>query len=221
MTRVAFVRHGRAIVAENLCIGHTDVPLSPEGAASIKALATSARLHDARIVSSDLRRATESATIIAEAICHPERSEGSAVQHDARLREMDFGDWDGRSWADIERDDGERLHDWLNRWVDVAAPRGESAADVAGRATEWIAEVLPTSGEPIIVVSHAGWIRAALCHLLGRDLAQMFEIPVDYARATIVDVTRAGSTIIAANAASLDAIGFRSAPPVQVYRPSL
>jgi len=222
MTRVAFVRHGRAIVADNLCIGHTDVPLSPEGAESIKALAASANLRDARIVSSDLRRATESASIIAR---HPERSEGSAprssaVLHDRRLREMSFGDWDGRSWAEIERNASERFHHWMERWVDVAPPRGESAVDVGRRATEWINETLTASNQILIVVSHAGWIRAALCQLLGRNLSQMFEIPVDHAHATIVDVTPAGSTIVAANLPSLDAVASRPAPPVQAYQPS-
>jgi glucosyl-3-phosphoglycerate phosphatase len=214
MTRIAFVRHGRAIVAENLCIGHTDVPLSPEGADAVRALvACPPEPSLRRVISSDLRRASESATIIADAF-------GRDIHCDRRLREMNFGEWDGRSWTDIERDDGPRFLDWMDRWVDLAAPGGESAADVALRADEWIAETPMKSDDSIIVVSHAGWIRAVLCRMLGRDLARMFEIPIDYARATIVEVTPAGSAIVAANVAALDAIGLRSAPRAQAYPPS-
>jgi broad specificity phosphatase PhoE len=197
MTRIAFVRHGRANVADNLCIGHTDVPLSTEGADAIRALVTGTALQDAFVTSSDLRRATESAAIIAEAF-------GCEVHRDRRLREMHFGNWDGRSWAQIERDDDARFRDWMERWVDVAPPGGESASDVARRASEWMTGAL-SGAEQIVVVSHAGWIRAALCHLLGRELRGMFELPVDYAHATIVDVTTAGTTIVAANVATLDA----------------
>ncbi len=213
MTRLAFVRHGRAIVADNLCIGHTDVPLSPEGVDAIRALAKRVGARSVRIVSSDLRRATESAAIIGVAY-------GCEVHRDARLREMNFGEWDGRSWTDIERDDPNRLRDWMERWADLAPPGGESAADVSHRAVEWIAEILATPDESIIVVSHAGWIRAALCQLLGRDLARMFELPVDHARATIVDVTRAGCTVIAANVSTLDAVERLEAPRAPVGQPS-
>lgn len=120
---------------------------------------------------------------------------------------MNFGEWDGRSWSDIERADSDRFRDWMERWVDLAPPRGESAADVARRAAEWITDALSASDEQIVVVSHAGWIRAALCHLLNRSLAQMFDIPVDHAHATIVDVIPGGAMVVAANVASLDAIG--------------
>jgi alpha-ribazole phosphatase len=199
MTRLVFVRHGKALGAEHRCIGHTDLALSPDGAIAIRELAMSTQSRDMRIVSSDLCRAVESANVIADAF-------DCAVDTDPRLREMNFGRWDGRRWADIERDDADRLQAWMRRWTDVAPPDGESAADLATRATNWLTETLAAAppDDRIIVVSHAGWIRAALTHLFRRDLARMFEIPVEHARATIVEASASGCVLLAANSSTLE-----------------
>lgn len=203
MTRLVFVRHGRAEGAENRCIGHTDLPLSTQGVDALRELVAgeshaSTSAGGTRLFSSDLRRAVETADVIAGAI-------GCPVTRDARLREMHFGLWDGVPWTTIERDDAERLRTWMENWIAAAPPGGESAADLSHRAVRWTTETLATAApdERIIVVSHAGWIRAALTHLLARDIAGMFEIPVEHARATTVDFSPSGCVIIAANARSL------------------
>jgi 2,3-bisphosphoglycerate-dependent phosphoglycerate mutase/probable phosphoglycerate mutase len=212
MTQLAFVRHGQALAAENRCIGHTDVALSPAGAEAIRQLVVSepqsANATPTRLVSSDLRRAAESARVISAAI-------GSPVKLDRRLREMSFGAWDGLPWSKIERDDSKRFKRWMEQWTVVAPPGGESAAGLAQRAAEWIIGTLAmaTVDERIVIVSHAGWIRAALTHLLGRELANMFEIPVDYARATVVDVSPSSCVVVAANTTSLSPVRTRNEPP--------
>lgn len=199
MTRLVFVRHGKAVGAEQLCIGHTDLTLSTEGNVAMRELAMSTQSRDMRIVSSDLCRALESANVLADAF-------NCVVDTDPRLREMNFGRWDGQRWADIERDDADRLHAWMHRWTDVAPPDGESAADLATRATEWLTETSAAAPPDarIVVVSHAGWIRAALTHLLRRDLARMFEIPVEHARATIVDASASGCVVLSTNLSTLE-----------------
>lgn len=194
MTRLVLVRHGKALDVAGRCIGRTDVPLSAEGARAIRGLVENGiqsldlRLDGrTRLISSDLRRAVESANILAAAM-------GRCVEHDIRLREIDFGEWDGRSWSEIERADPERLRCWLERWAEVAAPGGEGVGDLLRRAAGWIGDIVTPRelDEVIVVVSHAGWIRAAVSHLLGRDIASMFDIPVDHASATIIDVGAAG-----------------------------
>lgn len=212
MTQLVFVRHGQALSAENRCIGHTDVALSPAGVEALRELVAheprSTNATPTRLVSSDLRRAADSARVISAAI-------GSGVRLDSRLREMSFGAWDGLPWSKIERDDAERFKIWMDQWIAVAPPGGESARGLTQRAAAWIIGTLAAAStdERIIIVSHAGWIRAALTHLLGRDLARMFEIPVDYARATIVDVSASGCVVIAANETSLSPVRTRTAPP--------
>jgi alpha-ribazole phosphatase len=190
-----FVRHGRTVAPQDQCIGHTDVALSEDGAEMIRTLVAdglSAKV--TRVISSDLCRAMESAAILATTLACP-------VEHDARLREMSFGDWEGKLWSRIVLDDAEHFHAWTEHWLDVAPPGGESAAELARRAADWMTQLLDVAqaDERIVVVSHAGWIRSALTHLFGRDLADLFDIPLDLGRATVVEVSVDGCSVVAEN----------------------
>ena len=200
-TRLVLLRHGEALGVAGRCIGQTDVPLSRDGAAAIRRLVADGPESligtfdgRTRVFSSDLRRATESAAIVATAV-------GCDSVQDARLREISFGEWDGQPWSDIECAYPEQLRSWMELWTESAAPGGESVGDLVNRAAEWIGDVVTgqSSAIAIVVVSHAGWIRAAVSHLLGYDIARMFEIPVDHARMTIIDVGAAGATLVASN----------------------
>jgi broad specificity phosphatase PhoE len=201
-THLVFVRHGRASEIDGRCIGQTDVPLSPEGAASIRAFASTngPQLTGAvEVVCSDLVRATDSAQLLAAAL-------GTTVARDARLREMNFGAWDGRTWSDIEQLDRERFNAWLNGWIELAPPGGESLSMVRSRAVSWLSDTLD-HGDPIaraiVVVSHAGWIRVAVSHLLERPMSQLFELPVDYAHATVLRSHAGGHSLVALNTSRL------------------
>lgn len=204
-TILVFIRHGEALDAHGRCVGHTDLPLAPAGADAIDALAD--RWQSAgpsciagvptRVVSSDLRRASASADIIAA-------KWKLSVEHDAQLREMNFGEWDGQLWSSIEATDGARLRAWTEAWTDTPAPGGEGLVEVSERAAAWLREALTaTQRSTIAVVSHAGWIRAALCHLLRLPPSEIFRFAVDHARATIVSVRPSGAELIASNVAEV------------------
>jgi len=201
-TRLVLVRHGQALDVDGRCIGHTDVPLAPEGAAAIRRLVAHRTAlpsirggGTAAVFSSDLARAIDSARLVAESI-------GVGVTTDARLREMHFGEWDGRRWSDVEAADGVRLHSWMERWTEASTPQGEALGDVARRAAAWLAEhMLAPEGEwrTVVVVAHAGWIRVVVSQLTGHSLTKIFDIPIDHAHATIIDVGASGNHLVASN----------------------
>ncbi|MDB4875963.1 MAG: phosphoglycerate mutase family [Gemmatimonadetes bacterium] len=200
---LVLVRHGVASGVDGRCIGHTDVALSAAGAQAMRRLAHSwPELSDigqpARIVASDLRRATESATIFAERW-------DLAIEYDARLRELDFGEWDGREWSALEAEDGARLRAWMDHWTDAKPPGGERLRELAARAAQWLDEARrhASAAETVVVVSHAGWIRAAVCHLFARPATELFDHPAAHARATIIRLDAGGPTLVASNAASI------------------
>ena len=140
-----------------------------------------------RIWSSDLRRARETAERIGQRWrVKPEL--------DARLREMDFGEWDGRFWNEIEREDADRLKAWMESWVTVRVPGGESFSLLSERVREWYSQSVATSPPEVLVVAHAGSIRALLCHLLDVPLAKAFEFPVDRLRISTVEIGETGET---------------------------
>lgn len=190
---LVLVRHGRPNGADGLCLGHHDLALADAGRPALERLAAEWR-GDAeagraavplpgRLVASDLARARGSAEVLGTAF-------GLDGEADARLREMDFGAWDGRAWAEIEAADGARLGAWMADWAAAPAPGGEAFPDVAARTAAWLADLRagPAPAAPVLVVAHSGSIRALLCEAMGWPLAQAFRVRVEYARATAVRV---------------------------------
>ncbi len=182
------VRHGLAEGAAGRCVGQCDLALSIEGRAAIAALGTRWRApHPDRVVSSDLTRAADSAAALAAAFGTGD------VAHDARLREMAFGRWDGRPWSELERDDGPALDAWMADWEHAPAPGGERFADVIARAAAWLAETVGRARaervERLAVVAHAGSIRALLVHALGVSRATSFRLRIDHARVSALHLT--------------------------------
>lgn len=172
-------------------VGHTDPPLSGQGRKDIAALLTSGLEPPALLLSSDLRRASQSAEILAA-------HWGIEVVTDARLREVHFGEWENRSWTDLEREDSARLDRWMRDWTTTRTPGGESFADLVARTTRWLVE-WEESGRmaagTTLVVAHAGSIRAILCRLLRVPLDQAFEFEVPHARVTCLDIHSKTTTI--------------------------
>ena len=173
------VRHGRTDADPGLCLGHADLPLSSRGFTDIQQLATTWSGTAPRFLfSSDLRRAQQSAQIFASAFAIEPLA-------DARLREADFGRWNGRHWNDIIKADGADYRHWLDNWVIQEAPDGESFADVVRRTGAWLAALIGSTGadDCVLAIAHAGSIRALLCHALGLPPDRALAIGIDEARA--------------------------------------
>jgi broad specificity phosphatase PhoE len=201
---LVLVRHGATIAGAGCCVGQADVSLSPEGAAEMAELARRWNLRQiaepSRIIMSDLSRAVHSAAPFVERF-------GIEAERDARLREMSFGAWNGLDWNAIERDDALQFRRWAERWTELAPPGGETVANLSARARAFLDETraaYAASDDTVLVVSHAGWIRAALAALFDEPASQLLTRPIDYARATIVQVDRTTTGLLAANS---DTIG--------------
>jgi broad specificity phosphatase PhoE len=112
---------------------------------------------------------------------------------------MDFGEWDGRFWNEIEREDADRLKRWMESWVTERVPGGESFSVLSERVREWYSQSVASSALEVLVVAHAGSIRALLCHLLDVPLAKAFEFPVDRLRISTVEIGETGAQLVALN----------------------
>ncbi len=176
-TRVFLVRHGAARGAEGVAVGHVDLPLSETGATSVRRLARSWRgAPPDRLVASDLARAAGTAEILGEGW-------DLSLESEPRLREMDFGDWDGERWSTLRQRHGAALEEWMGAWWHQPAPGGEGFGDVAVRARGWLEEVLESArGQTVVAVGHGGSIRTLLCHLLEMPLRRAFQLHLDHGR---------------------------------------
>ena len=155
---IAFTRHGQTELNRGGRLqGRMDVPLSDVGfeqAASLGRRFESAPV--ARVISSPLLRARQTANAIAAQL-------GLPVELDDRLVELDYGEWDGAGLADIA------ASDWAAWRADpeFAPPGGERLTEVTARIVAFLDHA--RSNDVIVAVSHVSPIKAAVCCALGID----------------------------------------------------
>jgi len=156
-------RHGESTWnAENRLCGRSDIPLSEVGRQQAKSLA--ARLKPIpfeALYSSPLQRAFETARLISEVV-------GLQPILDQRLVELDYGQWEGRTLADIMANDGQAFRAWNAKPAQLAPPGGESGLEAQQRIVSFLDSV--AAGHPqghVLVVFHKTVCRLAICHVLG------------------------------------------------------
>ena len=147
---VILLRHTRPCVAAGVCYGVTDLDVAAtfddEATAVLATLPTSGRL-----VSSPLRRCRRLAERIGAA-------RGTAPVVDERLREFDFGTWEGVPWDTIPRAE---LDAWAADFFHARPHGGESVHMLSERVKSAMSDYR-RSGEPHVAITHAGVIKAAL-----------------------------------------------------------
>jgi alpha-ribazole phosphatase len=176
------VRHGDVDAPPGLCLGQTDKPLSAVGFGAVQQLAATWPQEPPRFLfSSDLKRAQQAASVFAAKFAIEPLS-------DARLREVNLGEWDGKPWEDVIRTDAARYEHWVGNWVIQEAPQGESFSDVIRRTGAWLSSLLASTQEDdvVLAIAHAGSIRAVLCHALGLPPARAYALRIDHAHAARV-----------------------------------
>jgi len=157
-TSFLLIRHAESVWnAEDRWQGQADPPLSERGIAQAEALARNLAGEVAdQLLSSDLRRAWQTAEILGRAL-------GVAPRSDPRLRELDVGRWAGLTRGEIEARDSSDLGRFEAGDPEVRAGGAESRSEIRRRvrqAFRSLAEQWP--GARLIVVTHLGVVRALL-----------------------------------------------------------
>ena len=169
--RIHLIRHPRPLVEPGVCYGRLDVDC-------IDPAPIAAGLRDELpaglpLFSSPLKRARCLAEALSGLLA-------TSVRIDARLAEIDFGEWEGRSWDDIGR---EALAAWAADVRDFVPPNGESVAALERRALDFAA----TLREDAIVVAHAGILRALVGHWHGLPFAEWSRLEFAFGGLTVVE----------------------------------
>ena len=166
LRRLILLRHGQTDYnVDGRMQGHIDSCLTDAGhEQAAEAAPVLASLAPDRLVSSDLRRAVDTAEVVGAAC-------GLPVKFDPRLRETHLGLWQGHTVAEIERDYPGAIAAWRSdpAW---APPEGESRIDVVARSRpvvdELDAEFADSDGasETVLLVAHGGLIAGLVTGLL-------------------------------------------------------
>ncbi|MBG6099814.1 putative phosphoglycerate mutase [Micromonospora vinacea] len=193
-TRLILVRHGETPYTEQKRYsGRGDVPLSERGRA--QARATAARVAElapsvAAVLSSPLSRCTATAASIAGALGDvPVRTEDDLI-------ECDFGQWEGRTFAEVRQQWPGEMDAWLAS-PRIAPPGGESFTHVAERAHRVISGLLTAyPGETVVVVSHVSPIKLVLRDALAAGDGFLHRLFLDAAGISVLDMWPDGGVAV-------------------------
>lgn len=177
ITRFWFVRHGPT--HERRLTGWRDVPADLSDRAAVARLAA-ALPAEALVVSSDLIRAVATADAIAAG--------RRRLAHDAGLRELHFGDWDGQDWATIAARDPDLSRAYWDDPGPHAPPGGESWDGAAARVGAAVDRLVAAHrGADLVVVAHFGAILTQVQRARACTAAQVIAQPIDNLSITRLD----------------------------------
>ena len=154
VTRILAIRHGEtAWNVDTRIQGQLDIPLNDTGLQQARWLAQALAGRDGlqAVYASDLSRAHVTARTLAEAM-------GLTVTTHTGLRERAFGDFQGRTFAEIEAEWPEQAHHWRKRTPEWSPPgAGESLLTLRQRVLDTVDELASRHpGEQIAMVAHGG-----------------------------------------------------------------
>ncbi|NUR85684.1 MAG: bifunctional RNase H/acid phosphatase, partial [Nonomuraea sp.] len=192
-TSLLLLRHGETPLSiERRFSGLGDAELTPNGLAQAAAAAERLSREPYRldvIVSSPLRRARQTAEAVAART-------GLEVEVDEDLREADFGDWEGHTFTEVQRQWPAELAAWL-AGPDAAPPGGESFATAARRvqaAGERLVERY--AGKTVLAVSHVTPIKMLLRDALTAPLGALYRMHLDLACLSLIEYYADGPAVV-------------------------
>lgn len=181
--RIVLMRHAEpSAAAHGRCYGKLDVGLGARGRAQAAAAASAFSAGDLSVVVSSPRiRAKETAQVLATAVDAP-------VHEDARLAEIDFGEFEGRTYEEIEASHPDAYAAWMNAPTTMRFPGGESFAAMKVRVLEAVRAIRSVHpGETIGLVSHGGVGRIIIAQALRMPDDTIFALEQSYAGVSVLD----------------------------------
>ncbi len=157
--KLYLVRHGETeLNLKKVYYGRTDCGLTEKGkeqAASLRAAFADISLDI--VLESPLKRAKDTADLLLGA------KEVPRIE-DERLKELDFGGWEGKSYLDLQ---GDPLYEqWCREWKTTCPPEGECFLDLAKRVRDFYEDLLNRAEEKVLIVAHHAVLQQLMACLL-------------------------------------------------------
>jgi len=154
--KLLLVRHAKPLVPPGTCYGASDIPADARHTAQAARVLAGRLPAGAHVVCSPLQRCVALAAAVAD--LRPD----VRTQVDGRLREMDFGDWEGRPWRAIARAE---IEAWTDDFAHHRPGGGESVASLLARVAPALEQTRGwaiATGRAPVWITHAGVMRAAM-----------------------------------------------------------
>jgi alpha-ribazole phosphatase len=194
-TRLILLRHGEPDeTVHGRCYGRLDPGLSLQGREQMRqAWLLVANQPASAIYCSPRRRAVESAEV--------RSTDSPAMTLDDRLREIDFGAFEGLTYQEIASRYPQEYDEWMTQPTSVVFPGGESFPMLSGRVREALEQIRRNhAGETVVIVSHGGVNRVALGQALDLDPRRLFRLAQAYACVNVIDYAGDDAMVLVTNA---------------------
>ncbi len=169
---IYLIRHTTPHIEKGICYGQSDVPLANSFENEWQALKDKLPIAADVLFSSPLSRCLALASKLGVHYRLP------VIQND-RLKELNFGDWEMKQWNDI---DATSLQQWMNDYINVKCPNGESYLDLAERVQLFLMHLRTEAPSKVIIVTHHGAMKAMHSILNNVDLKKGMEQKFEFAQ---------------------------------------
>jgi probable phosphoglycerate mutase len=188
MLSLFLVRHGQTDLSRaNRFCGSIDPPLSAIGTQMAEALGARYGGEQWSAIYASPRQRT-----IATARPTAARA-GLEVRIEDGLREIAYGEWEGRLESEVEHEQAERFHAWATHPGHVSPPGGETGLEIAARVMRVIELIRERHDGKVLIVSHKATLRVLMCALLGVDVdLYRARVAQKVAAVSIVELKKSG-----------------------------
>jgi alpha-ribazole phosphatase len=107
-----------------------------------------------------------------------------AFVRDNRLQELDFGEWEGKTWDTVDQ---QALQAWMDDYVNICTPGGESMTQMYTRVKAFWDELGSSGHRKVAIVTHAGVMRLMLSIVRQIALKDVFDIKIAYGEVVRVE----------------------------------
>lgn len=171
---IYLIRHTTPDIEKGICYGQTDVPLKDTYEAEAERVLEKFPTNVDIIYTSPISRCLRLADYLSTQLAIP-------VEEDDRLKELSFGEWELKRWDDIDK---VMLQTWMDDYVNVRCPDGESYLDLAKRVSLFMEQLNLRDFKNVAVVTHHGVLKALHAKLKQVSLIKAMDMHFPYGSIT-------------------------------------
>ena len=193
ITTLYLVRHGHTRATElGLLYSDPQIEITDKGARQAQAAAKYVAEQKPQII------VRGKAVRVAQSAAPLEEITGLTASTVDGFEEWHVGNWEGRTYLDIKKNDPDQYHSWCADPIENAPPGGESIAQLCSRigaSLKGLAEHEAFEGKTIAMVTHSGIIRSILVHALEMPVRNFWRLSVPTGSVTRVDISKNFATV--------------------------
>ncbi|NUU96220.1 hypothetical protein XO10_08115 [Marinitoga sp. 1135] len=169
--KLLLLRHPETVAnIKGIFNGWKDYPLTEKGKLQMKNIVKELeKIPVDRVFTSPLPRAYNLAKTIAE-------QKGIKIRVYEELREINFGNFEGKTFQEIEKEFPDECKQWLDNYKTFKFPEGESFEDFNERISYFLKSIEKGANKTYLIVTHLGVIRVILTKIYNWDIDKMWEI---------------------------------------------